>query len=73
MDYVSASEGISVVSRGALYPYGYWLESAGIDLELFNFVSDDEVYLGSKLVNEFRFWAKAFLYLRRVAAQKRFP
>jgi hypothetical protein len=67
------TEGIPVVRREALYPYGYWLESAGMELNLFNFVSDHEVYFGGKLVNEFRHWAKALLYFRGVVDQKKFP
>jgi hypothetical protein len=67
------TEGIPVVRREALYPYGYWLESAGTNLNLFNFVSDHEVYFGGKLVNEFRHWAKALLYFRGVVEQKKFP
>ena len=65
-------EGIPIVRREALYPYGYWLESAGMDLKLFNFVSEHEVYFGGELVNEFRFWAKALLLIQGVAEQKRF-
>lgn len=38
----------------ALYPYGYWLERGGAALELFNFVSDDELYYQGKLINKLR-------------------
>ena len=58
-------EGIPIVRKEALYPYGFWLESAGINLELFDFVSDREVYFDSELVNDYRYWAKALLYIRK--------
>ena len=58
-------EGIPTIDREALYPYGYWLQAAGNKLELFNFVSDQEVYFSNKLVNESRIWVRPVLALKR--------
>lgn len=56
--------GIPIVRKEALYPYGFWLQSAGTDLELFKFASDQEVYYGGELVNDYKYWAKALLCIR---------
>jgi hypothetical protein len=58
-------EGIPTIERRALYPYGYWLQAAGNELELFNFVSDQEVYFCNRLVNEYRVWVRPVLALKR--------
>lgn len=55
---------IPIIDRVALYPYAYWLESAGKKLQLFEFISDHEVYFKSKLVNEYRLWAKPIITLK---------
>ena len=52
------SQGIPIMSKEALYPYGYWLESAGREPKLFKFISDHEVYFEERLVNEYKQWAK---------------
>jgi hypothetical protein len=57
-------EGIPIVRKEALYPYGFWLESAGTNLELFEFASDQEVYFEGELVNDYRYLAKALLCIR---------
>lgn len=59
-------QGIPIISKEALYPYGYWLECAGREPKVFKFVSDLEVYFDSKLVNEYRCWVKPLLSLKRV-------
>lgn len=60
------SEGIPMISKEALYPYGYWLESAGTPLRLFRFISDRQVYFGEKLVNEYQPWTRVIFYFRRL-------
>jgi hypothetical protein len=57
--------GIPIVSKEALYPYGYWLESAGRHPQFFKFISDEEVYFNEKLVNDLRIWAKPIHALKR--------
>ncbi len=57
-------EGIPTTERKALYPYGYWLQAAGTELELFNFVSDQEIYFCNRLVNEYRIWIKPLVLLK---------
>jgi len=59
------NEGIPTIEKRTLYPYGYWLEAAGKKLELFNFVSDQEVYFCNRLVNEYRVWVRPVLALKR--------
>jgi len=59
-------EGIPIISKEALYPYGYWLECAGREPKIFKFVSDHEVYFESKLVNEYKHWVKPLLALRNM-------
>ena len=55
--------------KEALYPYGYWLESAGREPKLFQFISDREVYFETLLVNEYRYWAKSILaFKNKIAA-----
>ena len=58
------NEQIPLIDRVALYPYAYWLESGGKKLELFEFVSDHEVYFETKLVNEYRLWIKPIIALK---------
>ena len=58
------TELIPIISKEALYPYGYWKEKSGNQLELFEFVSDREVYFDKKLVNEYRLWAKSIVALK---------
>jgi hypothetical protein len=58
-------EEIPIIDRRVLYPYGYWLQAAGKELELFNFVSDQEVYFSNKLVNEYRIWVRPILAFKR--------
>lgn len=58
------NDGIPIMKKSDLYPYGYWLQSAGMELKLFNFISDHEVYFSNKLVNEYRSWAKIMLFIR---------
>ncbi len=60
------SEGIPIVEKRTLYPYGFWLQAAGKKLELFNFVSDQEVYFCNRLVNEYRIWVRPVLSLKRI-------
>ena len=55
---------IPVIDRAALYPYAFWLESAGKKLQLFEFISDHEVYFDTNLVNEYKLWAKPIIALR---------
>ena len=57
-------KGIPIIRKEALYPYGYWLESAGREPKLFQFISDHEVYFETLLVNEYRYWAKFILTLK---------
>ncbi len=56
--------GIPVIEREALYPYGYWLESAGRKPKLFHFSSDEEVYFEGRLVNDYKLWAKPLIFLK---------
>ena len=55
------TESIPIISKEALYPYGYWKEKSGSQLELFKFVSDREVYFDNKLVNEYKLWARGIV------------
>jgi hypothetical protein len=59
------NQGIPIVSKEALYPYGYWLESAGRKPKLFKFVSDHEVYFEERRVNEYKQWAKYLHTLKK--------
>lgn len=58
------NEGIPTIEKRALYPYGYWLQAAGKRLELFNFVSDQELYFCGELVNEYRIWVRPLVTLK---------
>ena len=62
------NQGIPIMRKEALYPYGYWLESAGREPKLFQFISDREVYFETLLVNEYRYWAKSILALKNKIA-----
>lgn len=63
------NQGIPIMRKEALFPYGYWLESAGREPKLFQFISDREVYFETLLVNEYRFWAKSILaFKNKIAA-----
>ena len=64
-------DGIPTIERKALYPYGYWLQAAGKKLELFNLVSDQEVYFCNKLVNENRIWIRPVLALKKFVIRSR--
>jgi hypothetical protein len=57
--------GIPVINKEALYPYGYWLESAGKKPKLFHFSSDEEVYFEGQLVNDYKLWAKPLIVLKK--------
>jgi len=59
------TESIPIISEKALYPYAYWLESGGVQLELFEFYLDREVYFNNKLVNEYRLWAGPVVALKK--------
>lgn len=59
------NQGIPIMNKEALYPYGYWLESAGRKPKLFKFISDHEVYFEGRLVNEYKYWAKGLLTLKK--------
>lgn len=58
-------DNVPLTPRESLYPYGYWLRAAGTNLEIFQFISDSEVYCNGKLVNEYRSWIKPLTLLRR--------
>ena len=57
-------DGVPLIPRESLYPYGYWLRAAGTNLVIFKFISDSEVYWDGNLVNEYRSWIKPLALLR---------